>query len=119
MRLSTLLSLLIFLQSGNCCFLDQTTWSSDNIFSSQDHITTPEDCQAICLASPSCTGFTWTTDRFPLYPNLCALFSATDELVPCQDCVSGPPTCLCSEKYQCVIQDDNIITSQVGVAREV
>ena len=93
------------------CLESGATWQEENILTVTSNILTPEDCQTTCLGLATCTGFTRLSSQSPIFPLGCFLFSQTvvEEDVPCDNCVSGPPQCLCLVQGECAQQDDNIL----------
>jgi len=76
----------------------------------------PEDCQAGCERNEACRGFTWLSKESSMFPELCFLFSKTDEESSCDNCVSGPPECLCTVQGGCVNNGDNLVQAFADIA---
>ena len=55
------------------------------------------------------SAFTWNTDDHPKLPRVCILFGSDTKLLNCSNCLSGPPSCVCSSEYAYNMVGDNII----------
>jgi len=98
------------------CMHAGITWDPSTITSIVNGVQTPEECQQLCQADPSCTAVTWSTEATELFPLSCAFFPSTANLTePCSHCVSGPPACACTVPGECQIVDENIIEVTTGV----
>ena len=98
------------------CLRADITWDSGLIVQTFPNIESTEECQKLC--SGDCHAITWLSPNSATFHNLCALFSSTDQEIPCTDCVSGPPVCTCSEKGECGIEGENFIESYPNIPDE-
>jgi len=98
------------------CLGSSQTWQQDSIYDLAVNVPTPEACQEICVSSSSCAGITWLNEDAALYPQTCYMFSnISGPTVPCENCVSGPPKCLCTKAGECEILEDNLLDIMSGV----
>jgi len=91
------------------CLRANLTWSEEFIYNLTFPVDSPDICQDKCNQDTSCKGFSWLTPSASLLPQACALFSFLGEELPCPDCVSGPPQCLCLQEGECESSQGNII----------
>lgn len=98
------------------CLKPSQTWQQGSISDIAVNVPNPEACQDICLSSSACSGITWFSEDATPYPLTCYIFSnISGPSLACENCVSGPPKCLCLEAGECEIKDGNIIDVIVGV----
>jgi len=100
------------------CLRGNITWDQAAVYDIVVSVPSPEDCQQLCYDDPSCAGQTWFTEGSVLVPRSCLLFSSLGEETVCQDCVSGPPECLCSVSGECEAVENNIIDVFTNIATE-
>ena len=91
------------------CLQSSITWNETNLLATTMNIATPEDCQAICSTMDKCAGFTWLAKDASIFPLGCLMLTQLVDEHPCENCISGPPECLCTEQGACREQDDNMI----------
>ena len=91
------------------CLQSSLTWNETNLLSTEINIATPEDCQTLCSTTDNCAGFTWLSKDFSIFPLGCLMLTQLVDERPCDNCVSGPPECLCTEQGVCIEQDNNMI----------
>merc|ERR1712037_129326 len=92
------------------CLKANITFDISSVSNFVANVASPEGCQELCSADPDCSALTWLSSDSSLYPLTCAMFSQISNITtPCEDCVSGPPKCMCHIPGECDIVDDNII----------
>ena len=77
-----------------------------------------KECQAVCQARVGCQGWTWTTEDNAERQNYCSLYSSLGPTSQAPDCISGPPSCLCSKLEACLVEADNEIASYPNTLEE-
>ena len=99
------------------CLQEGFTWDISGAYDIALNLPTPELCQQLCATDSSCLASTWMSSTAPLFPLTCSLFSviSRDQLVACEECVSGPPECPCTVPGECNILEENIIDIVAGV----
>eukprot|EP00092_Neocalanus_flemingeri_P020654 GFUD01022379.1.p1 GENE.GFUD01022379.1~~GFUD01022379.1.p1 ORF type:complete len:495 (+),score=82.82 GFUD01022379.1:9-1493(+) len=102
----------------NFCFEEGVTWNHDDQIDIEVNIPTASECQNECKADGPCVAFTWNMLSHPHFPKVCSLFNSTDRAISCLSCLSGPPSCLCSQEFACNIVGDNIIDIVQSVSSE-
>ena len=106
-------------EDEDVCFDSDITWDHLDQIEIKVGIESGRMCQKRCEDSANCTAFTWNTDAHPNLPRVCILFDATSNQLDCTNCLSGPPSCVCSSDYACNIVGDNIIDIIAPVDNEV
>jgi len=99
------------------CLHEGYTWNISGAYDIVLNLPIPELCQQLCAEDPSCVASTWMSASAPLFPLTCSLFSevSADQVVPCEECVSGPPECPCTAPGECNILEENIINIVTNV----
>ena len=95
------------------CLVANVTWDLSLIIDIIPSVPTPEDCQDYC--TDDCSAFTWMSPESSVFHNLCVLFISSNETIPCTDCLSGPPECLCTMEGECSIVGDNILDTYINI----
>jgi len=101
------------------CYQEGLTWASQSI-EALPATDSAFACQAACINTSNCSGFTWYDLASPLIPEVCILYENTEDVIPCSSCVSGPASCTCSSEFACVVSGTNLldIVAQVGTEME-
>merc|ERR1711971_623787 len=99
------------------CLREGFTWDISGAYKTVLNLPTPELCQQLCAKDHSCVASTWMSASAPVLPLTCSLFSevSADQVVPCEECVSGPPECPCTVNGECNILEENIINIVTNV----
>ena len=97
------------MKGKDVCFESGITWDHVDLIDIEVSVETGRTCQRKCKDTPLCSAFTWNTDDHPNLPRVCILFNSDTIQLSCTNCISGPPSCVCSSEYACNIVDDNII----------
>jgi len=92
------------------CLQGGVTWDISYVSNIIANVENPEGCQEFCFDDETCAAFTWSSAKAQPFPLSCALFSQTPNVTSqCEECVSGPPKCICSIPGECDITENNII----------
>ena len=100
------------------CYKEGLTWGSESI-DALPAIESAFACQAACVNTPNCSGFTWYDLSSPVIPKVCNLYDTINEETPCTSCVSGPASCTCSSEFACVVSGTNLLDIIVHVRSEM
>merc|ERR1719189_3026268 len=82
------------------CYKVNQSWANSTVLDVLTSVPDYEECRALCRDKTGCEGWTWTDDNAD-YPEHCLMLSNLGDLENYPDCVSGPPSCLCSEIAGC------------------
>ena len=121
---STVLSLLPLFCLTRCqesggCYTEGSTWSNEDVLSIQPAVSSASECQALCSGEAGCSYFTWYTGQHDHTPLFCVLFRSVHQELGCQNCMSGPASCYCSEGVGCKVVGDNVLEVITGVTEEL
>ena len=89
------------------CYKADTIWRNSSLVTEIAPVLDYKECQAVCQARVGCQGWTWTTEDNAERQNYCSLYSSLGPTSEAPDCISGPPSCLCSNVEACHITEDN------------
>ena len=106
----------LLVESYPLCFHVGSTWVHDTSVTA--HVDSALSCQSLCLHSSHCVSFSWHKHSEESGSNLCELFPSIGEYQLCNDCVSGPKSCTCSESFACSFLDNNLIEILYDVTSE-
>jgi len=102
------------------CFDKDSTWASNDISSILTNVDDPTSCQESCQNhTDPCTDFTWFSSAATPMNNLCLLFLDPSTPIPCNNCISGPVSCVCGGNFACQVDDDNLVDMITSIQNQV
>jgi len=103
------------------CFRSGVTWTSE-VSGGIQSVATPNECRIICADSSECDSVTWYSgESGPHGGDYCELFASPDpqKEAACENCTSGPDSCVCSGAYTCSLDNDQLVDLIFDVSSEL
>jgi len=108
-------SLLILVASesnvNETCYENDVSWTNTSSKESLFPISSPEECQELCLDKRDCTKWTLSSEK-----EICLLFSSDGYKIPFLGSVSGPRSC--NNSFSCEANGENIMSAVSNVTSE-
>merc|ERR1712110_353519 len=102
---------------SSCYKVDQS-WANSTVLDVLTSVPDYEECRALCRDQVGCEGWTWISKASADYSEHCLIFSSLGDIENYPNCVSGPPSCLCSEIAACENTGDNEVDVLPNIFQE-